>query len=482
MAARQAAAARQLYLCGGTEVIRDKTDWVIPENRRNLNFPVIKTFINEVFLKQRLLGHLFRTLRNRQLAEMPHPLLNTFLCEEQKVRQLEIVRASKYLFAIAPTVETGLNPFGLRRFLQEDLLYSDDQFLLNGTAVNTALLANGDEEIQRRFRQQIAAIITIEGKVSRFIIDQMESLDKYHEEYLFPLLFQPFDANLVLDKAVAARLQEYEDMMEENILQPFKAIVRRASNQDELNYLQLGMRQLFGSIISVFKDFQTLPAIRGSELAEVFLGRLVAYTAFLEKRREDVFVRMDDDEWVAACNRAKQVAVPILKTLPKKACRIIGICNGRRRRLPPKSARIRLFSTSCLKQTKKPPPSWPKSSRKSAKPPLPSTTSYTVSPTTNIRSRLSIWSLTKICRLLCLRVSTAMRCLRAKTALPGCRCPWVWRNPGRNLIWNALCASLAERFPTYKHTGRLKIVFRRPVCVCVITGKPFRRCVPGFRG
>lgn len=53
------------FICAAAAVIRDKTDWVIPENRRNLNFPVIKTFINEVFLKQRLLGHLFRTLRNR---------------------------------------------------------------------------------------------------------------------------------------------------------------------------------------------------------------------------------------------------------------------------------------------------------------------------------------------------------------------------------------------------------------------------------
>lgn len=296
------------FICAAAAVIRDKTDWVIPENRRNLNFPVIKTFINEVFLKQRLLGHLFRTLRNRQLAEMPHPLLNTFLREEQRVRQLEIVRASKYLFAIAPTVESGLNPFNLRRFLQEDALYSEDQFLLNGTAVNTALLANGDEGIQTRFKQQVAAIITIEGTVSRVIIDLMENLEKYHEDQLFPLLFQPLDANMALEKAIAARLQEYESLMEENIFQPFKAIVRRAANQDELNYLQVGMRQLFGSIISVFKDFQTLPAVRGSETADIFLGGLVAYAAFLEKRREDVFVRMDDDEWQSACLRAEQVA------------------------------------------------------------------------------------------------------------------------------------------------------------------------------
>ena len=296
------------FIYAAAKIVRDKTDWVIPENKRGLNFPVVKTFINEVFLKQRLLGHLFRTLRNRQLAEMPYPLLNTFLRDEQKIRQLEIVRASKYLFAIAPTIESELNPFNLRRFLAEDTLYSGNRLLLNGTAVNTALLANSDEEFQRRFKAQIDSIITIEGKVGRAVIEFMEKLENYHEDVLLPLLFRPLDANLPLERAIAKRTGEYEEMLEENILQPLKQIIRRSANQEELDYLLLGIRQLFGGIIAVFKDFQTLPAARGSTAAELFFGRLLAYSAFLDKRRRRIFTVQDETEWQQNSIEADQIA------------------------------------------------------------------------------------------------------------------------------------------------------------------------------
>lgn len=294
------------YITAAAQIIRSKIEITVPPLRRKLNTPVIKTFINEVFLKQQLLGYTFKTLRNRQLKQMPHELINGYLSEQQQIRQLEIVRASKYLFAIAPSIEISVNPFNLRRFLSEEMLYS--QLLLNGVAINTALLANGSQEIRSNFQKQIACLITIESSVSRIIIEFVESLQNYHEDVLLPALFRPLDGNLGLEKAIAKLLKSYETLLTEGILQPLHHTLKnRITHADEHIYLQLAMRQLFGDIIGVFKDFQSLPGIRGSETADIFFGRLVAYAVFLEKRGNQVFVLQEHEDWQQNSKAARQI-------------------------------------------------------------------------------------------------------------------------------------------------------------------------------
>lgn len=288
------------------QVIRDKKDLEIPKNVRGLNGSILKTFINEVYLKNQLLGYWFKTMRNRQLAEMPFPILNTFLREQQKIRQLEIVRASKYLFAIAPTLEYAINPFTIRRFLLEERLFSRT-VLLNGVAINTAMLANCDEKYTETFKRQIDCVITVETTISRVVIDFFDELEKYHDNVLLPMLFEPFEARGNLDKMVNERIAKYEKLLTTNILEPMKRGLQTLSkNNDECDYLYVGMRQLFGSVLNVFQDFQTLPAVMGNEAAETLFSKLVAYATFLEKRRSDVYVAQTEMQWAENHQRGQQ--------------------------------------------------------------------------------------------------------------------------------------------------------------------------------
>ena len=290
------------FIYAAARVIREKKDLEIPENRRGLNASIVKTFINEVFLKQQLLGYWFKTMRNRQVAQMSHPLLSQFLCREQKIRQLEIVRASKYLFVIGPAIESDVNPFALRRFLREESLFSNEHVLLTGAAVNTAMLVNADATYLARFKLQVENIITIESTINQAVIEFLTELELAHETELLPLLFDPIElSGMQIDKLIKERLQQYEHILIKHILEPIEFAVRRvARNADEQEYLYIGVRQLFGNILSTFKDFLSQPALLLNENAEHLFSRLVAYATFLEKRREFIFVCFQNNyQWDA---------------------------------------------------------------------------------------------------------------------------------------------------------------------------------------
>ncbi|SOD68332.1 hypothetical protein SAMN02746062_01212 [Alysiella filiformis DSM 16848] len=294
------------FIYAAADIIKQKKEFLIPKTVRGLNLPIIKTFINEVYLKHQLLGYWFKTLRNRQLADMPHEVLNQFLRQEQRIRQLEVVRASKYLFSIAPSLEYAVNPFTIRRFLLEERLFGGS-VLLNGVALNTAMLANCDDIYIAKFKKQIDLVITIEASVSRAIIDFFAEIEQYHDDVLLPMLFEPFKSVQNIDVAVAERLKQYEKLLTQRILEPMtQAVSKMAKNNDECEYLYVGMRQLFGSIVQSFQDFQTLPAVLGNETATTLFAQLVAYASFLEKRRTEVFVHQSEVDWANHHNRAQE--------------------------------------------------------------------------------------------------------------------------------------------------------------------------------
>lgn len=285
-----------IYACG--EIIRNKPELTLPDNYRGLNSNILKTFINEVYLKHKLLGYWFKTLSHRELADLPSELLNDFLHKQQKIRQLEIIRTSKYIFALAPTVESDKDPFAIRRFLQEETLFSQNQIIFNGVALNPTLLTPNSGSYQDTFKQQIGCIITLQSDVRIEIFDFLEEVEYFHGTVLLPLLFSPWPTDMPLNKAVGERLLQYEKLLVQNILYPLREVLlNTVGNNNEHDVLYIGMRRLFGNILSTFKEFLSLPALLLNEQADLLFGRLVGYTLFLEKRRKCVFVMQSREVW-----------------------------------------------------------------------------------------------------------------------------------------------------------------------------------------
>ena len=61
---------------------------------------MIKTYIIEVFIKQKILNYWFNTLPLRELKKSNLRFVNTELFDAAKVRRLSIVKTEHYLFLI----------------------------------------------------------------------------------------------------------------------------------------------------------------------------------------------------------------------------------------------------------------------------------------------------------------------------------------------------------------------------------------------
>ncbi|KAA8733914.1 hypothetical protein F4V57_07650 [Acinetobacter qingfengensis] len=289
---------RKGFIYKAANIILKKETIEIPFNQRNITTEQLKSFFNEVFLKQQLLGYWFKTLRPYQLAEQPKALFNTYLKQQQQIRQLEIVKTSKFIFILAPTASQQSNPFSARRFLQEDIIETASQHIyLNGIILDLTLLDN-EQHIQQ-FKSQMQRIISIEKQISKPISDLISHFEEYNSQMLLPFLFQPFDATgLNIESIIRERLLEFEQRLSINILEPLAKYLRSNNlHQDECNYLFISIKQIMSDIISYFYDFQNQPAVIFDEQVNNFSARLQAYLTLLKKRSTHIFKISSTEEW-----------------------------------------------------------------------------------------------------------------------------------------------------------------------------------------
>lgn len=307
---------RKEFIYSSAAIIVNKKNITPPDNIRNLQINTIKSFITEVFLKQQLLGYWFKTIRPHELESQSHPILKDFLKSQQKVRQLEIIKTSKYMFALAPSRDKEINPFSIRRFLQEETLAFSDNVYLNGATLDLRLL-NNHEHIEN-FKWQVSRIVTIEKQISQQVIDLMDKFERYNGNQLLPFLFQPLDSSgLMIEKVIQQRLWDFEQRLVLNILEPLtQALQEIVTHVDECDYMFMSMRQLIGDIVSYFHDFQLQPAIMFDKQANIFSGRLNAYLTLLQKRQSQIFILLSRDDWQK--NHEKmQEPTSILKKISK---------------------------------------------------------------------------------------------------------------------------------------------------------------------
>lgn len=286
-----------IYSCA--EIIANKNDITIPENNRNLNIDILKSYISEVFLKQQMFGFRFKTLRPRQLESQSHTIFKDFLKNQQTIRQLEIIKTSKYIFALAPSSDKDINPFSIRRFLKEETFAYADNVYLNGSILDLRLL--NDTSHLNSFQWQVSRIVTVEKQISQQVIDLVDSIEEYNSKQLLPFLLRPLDSSgLIMEKVVQQKLWDFEQQLTLNILEPLTDGLQTLVNHiDESDYLFMSMRQLFGDIISYFEDFRAQPAIIFDKQASLFSARLSAYLSLLQKRQSSVFNVFSSDEWLS---------------------------------------------------------------------------------------------------------------------------------------------------------------------------------------
>ena len=304
------------FIYEAAQVIKQKTNLERPETCRNLSIEVIKCFILEIFLKHQLLDFWFKTIRPRQLREQASPVLRDFLLREQRIRQLEVIKTSKFYFAIAPSRNLDINPFSIRRFLQEEKIPLSDNVYLNGAFISLTHL--DDPEHQQNFQWQINRIVTIEKQISIVITDLVDRFEQINSNLLLPLLFQPLDSSgLATDKITQQRLWDYEQQLCIKILEPLESALRNlVTSHEEYEYLFISIRQILGDINSYYKDFQQQPAMLFDKNANLFSARLIAYLNLIEKRKNYIFTMQSNEEFIENQTKLSE-PINMLRSLSK---------------------------------------------------------------------------------------------------------------------------------------------------------------------
>lgn len=304
------------FIYQSAQIIKHKSNLEVPINSRKLTAEAIKCYILEVFLKHELLDFWFKTIRPRQLKEQSYSLLNNFLFNEQRIRQLEVIKTSKFIYAIAPSRSADINTFSIRRFLNEEKIVLSNNVYLNGAVIPLENLT--DLEFIESFHWQVNRIVTIEKQVSTIITDLVDSFEQINAKTLLPLLFEPLDSSgLAADKIIEQRLWDFEQQLSIQILEPLESALRNlATRNEEYDYLFVSIRQIFGDINSYYKDFQQQPAMMFNNHVNLFSARLIAYLTMIEKRKNEIFIAQTNEDYQANLTKLSE-SITILRNLSK---------------------------------------------------------------------------------------------------------------------------------------------------------------------
>lgn len=307
---------RMEFIYEAATVIKNKKNLEIPENFKNLSIESLKCFILEVFLKHQLLNFWFKTLRPRQLNDRKESIINQFLKHEQRIRQLEIVQTSMFIYAIAPSRNQDINPFSIRRFLNEEKMTLSNNVYLNAAIIPIKKL--GNVEFENSFKWQVSRIVTIEKQLSTLITDLVDSFELTNSNILLPLLFKPLDSSgFATDKIAQQRLWDFEQQLSLRIFEPLEHALRHlVTNQEEHDFLYVSLRQIMGDINSYYKDFQQQPALMFDNYANLFSARLIAYLTLIEKRKNDLFILQSNEDYQSNLSKLSE-PINILRRLAK---------------------------------------------------------------------------------------------------------------------------------------------------------------------
>lgn len=308
---------RNAFIYTIADLIQKKDKITVPSNLRNISQGVVKNFILEVFLKSEILEFAFKTIRPHQLTEQNYSVLSEYLVKEQGIRQLEVIKTSAYIFALAPVQDMSTNKFSIRRFLQEEALAVSSNIYVNGAFL--ALQDLDNIQVCENFKWQISRIVTIERNLSKEVLDLVMRLELYNTKTLRPLLFKNLDASgLSTDTVLQQRLWDFEQKLSIHILEPLYAMLLSVKHNDECEYLFISIQQILSDILSYFSDFKTQPVALFSTSVGLFMGRLTAYIQLLKKKRYDTFIVLNQD---AREKNKKELseAINILKAVCKDA-------------------------------------------------------------------------------------------------------------------------------------------------------------------
>ncbi len=261
----------------------------VPENRRDLTVDIIKTYIIEVYIKQKILNYGFSPLPLRELKKDSHSFINTELFDAAKAHRLSIVPTTRYFFVIGEVAKFGLDPYSVRRFLTEDTSVGGRTLSFNILAIDRNQLA--DAHYLEKMRLDLSSAVTIQWQLNRGIIELVDKLENVQATHLLPLLMKPLETDDVnLQSVIEERLRDYERNLCMMVLNKItRCLKEQAKSPDDFEFLFFNLKSLLIESVGAIHDFYYQLSVRMGAQCQEMEFKLVAYLRLLEKRKNTVF-------------------------------------------------------------------------------------------------------------------------------------------------------------------------------------------------
>ncbi|MEC5210019.1 hypothetical protein RCH20_001077 [Psychrobacter sp. PL15] len=258
---------------------------------RKLDSHMVKSYLKEVFIKQKIQGQDFRKWASSDLNFQDFTYLPPFIKSEGENRNFIIVEGCEHWFLIGSAQQSNKNPYSFRRFLHEDSSGINTKQYIYLTHVVIKKNNMHNSQYLSRVSYIMSRFYTLDRGISDTPLSFICEIQSLHNKYLKPLLKKRLEQDDgSTETIIEKRMTTYEKQVSVLILQKLPRIVQTTlRNKEDQDYLFYHLDQLIKQMIENVQDFKLQPLVMYSTSSEIMLIKLFAIRRLLAKSRNILY-------------------------------------------------------------------------------------------------------------------------------------------------------------------------------------------------
>lgn len=262
----------------------DKVEFIIENGLRDLNDDIVKTYLKEVFIKQKIQGRDFRSWDSTDLSFQELAHLPSLIKEEGKQRKFFVVESQKYWFVVGIASQPNNNAYSFRRFLYEASSGEEDHKFIYLTHLIVKKDILSDNKYIAHITYCMSRLYTLDRGVSDTVLKFVLEAQYLNKKYLTTLLKKPLEQDGSGSEAIISnRMTEYEKQISILILNKLPNVIQTViNNLNDQSFLFYHLDQLIKKMIENIQDFRMQPLAMYSESSKIMVMKLVSLRKLLD--------------------------------------------------------------------------------------------------------------------------------------------------------------------------------------------------------
>ena len=289
----------------------DTVELKVSPGLRKLDSSIVKSYLKEVFIKQKIQGQDFRRWDSTDLDFQDLTDVPTFIRNEGKSRKFFVVEGQDYWFLVGNSDVSGKNPYSFRRFLHEETSGSEKYTYLTHVVIKKNEMQNS--EYLSSVAYAMSRFYTLDLGTPDTLLSFIKEIKFLKSKYLKPLLKERLEqTGASTDAVVNERMLNYEKQVSILILQKLPRIQATLHNKVDQGYLFYHLDKLIKQMIESVHDFRLQPLVSNINSSGILLIKLMALRKLLTKSYG--FILSQD---LSIEERTDAMTTPLLKVQEK---------------------------------------------------------------------------------------------------------------------------------------------------------------------